>query len=273
MPELPEVETVVRSLRPGLVGRTLMSVQTGMHRLRTPWNANWNQLLTGTKVLALTRRGKWMVMQLSRPKYHLIVHLGMTGRLLIEPAQKPAALHTHFVFALDRGEEELRFFDPRRFGCLFLSQAQGDARFPQEAELGPEPFDLQASSFFADVSSSKRAIKAILLDQAVVAGVGNIYADEALYTARIAPQRLGSSLTLPEAKRLQKAIVQVLTRAIETKGSTIANFYYGDNEAGGFQHEFRAYGRTGEPCHRCQLPITRIRLAGRSTHYCQRCQA
>lgn len=272
MPELPEVETVVRSLRKPLAGRTLASVRPGKHRLRTPWDSTWNQLVTGSTIVNIERRGKWILLELSRPGFHLIVHLGMTGRLLIEPADKPNALHTHFVFPLDAGNEELRFLDPRRFGSLFLAEGQGSIRFPQEAELGPEPFDLKSTDFYADLAKSKRAIKAILLDQSIVAGVGNIYADEALFAAKISPHRPGTSITPKEAKRLQQAIVKVLTRAIESKGSTIANFYYGNNETGGFQNEFQAYDRTNKPCYRCKALMVRVRLAGRSTHYCRHCQ-
>lgn len=272
MPELPEVETVVRSLRPQVKGRTIRAVKLGKHRLRAPWHSRWSLHVTGCTIVDITRRGKWMLLELSRPATHLIVHLGMTGRLLVEPAHAKPQLHTHFRFPLDDGQEELRFRDPRRFGSVTLAETVAGQRFPQEAELGPEPFDLSPNELLASMQRSKRPLKAILLDQAVVAGVGNIYADEALYEAKLLPTRLGTSLTAKEAKRLQEVIVKVLTRAIETKGSTISNFYYGNDEAGGFQHEFQAYGRAKQPCYRCDRPMVGIRLAGRATCYCERCQ-
>jgi formamidopyrimidine-DNA glycosylase len=272
VPELPEVETVVRTLRPQLRGKTIRAVKLGKHRLRAPWHTRWNQLVAGATMVDITRRGKWMLIELSHPGCHMLVHLGMTGRLLVEPADQKPQLHTHFRFPLDDGYEELRFRDPRRFGSVTLATTIGTHRFPQEAELGPEPFDLTSTVLLASMQRSKRPLKAILLDQAVVAGVGNIYADESLFEAKLLPTRLGTSLTSGEAKRLQQALVKVLMRAIETKGSTISNFYYGNDEPGGFQHEFKAYGRAKQPCLRCDRPLTGIRLAGRTTCYCEGCQ-
>lgn len=271
MPELPEVETVVRTLRPALVGRTVQAIRCGTHRLRTPWQSSWNKHILGSTIIEINRRGKWILLALSIPDYRLIVHLGMTGRLLIQPKHHPKTDHTHLVFSLD-GNEQLRYHDPRRFGSVTLAHSQDQHRFPQEAVLGPEPFDLTTPYFQQCMMKAQRNLKAILLDQSVVAGVGNIYADESLFEARLNPRRLGASLNVKEADLLRKAIVKVLRRAIESKGSTIANFYFGNEESGGFQHEFKAYGRTDEPCYRCKAPIKCIRLAGRSTHYCPGCQ-
>lgn len=271
MPELPEVETVVRTLRPDIVGRAVKGVRVGKHPLRNPWQPSWNRLIARCNIVSVHRRGKWILLELSRPQYRLIVHLGMTGRLLIQDAKIPPALHTHLVFTLDK-DEELRYHDPRRFGSVTLASTQGSHRFPEEAELGPEPFDITLDELCESLMKSSRAIKGILLDQSVIAGVGNIYADESLHEARIDPRRQGRSLARHEIGTLRRAIVKVLRRAIETKGSTIANFYYGDDESGGFQHEFKAYGRTDEPCYRCRKPIKCIRLAGRSTHFCGNCQ-
>lgn len=272
MPELPEVETVVRTLRPVLVGRTLQGVRQGKYHLRTPWQSAWNRLIPGCSILDITRRGKWILLELSRPQYRLIVHLGMTGRLLVQAKSIAPTAHTHLVFPLKEKNEELRFHDPRRFGCVFLAKQAGSIRFAEEVELGPEPFNLTLAGFSDSLMKSRRVVKAILLDQSVVAGVGNIYADEALFESRIHPERLGTSLSKGEINSLRKAIVKVLKRAIDSKGSTIANFYFGDEETGNFQNEFRAYGRTDKPCKRCGKLITCIRLSGRSTHYCGACQ-
>lgn len=272
MPELPEVETVVRHLRPVLVGRKLTGIALGKHPLRSPWDSAWNDEVIGQTIDAVERRGKWILLRLKQNQSHLIIHLGMTGRLLVTPAVEPRALHTHFIFPLDQGREELRYHDSRRFGSVTWAHQHDSYRFPQEAQLGPEPFELKPADFHAAISSSNRCLKAILLDQAIVAGVGNIYADESFYRARLLPTRLGSSLSKNESKKLCQSIVAVLTRAIEKKGSTIANFYYGDGEAGNFQNEFLAYDRAKKPCRRCKTPMIGIRLAGRTTTYCPVCQ-
>jgi len=272
MPELPEVETVVRSIRPVLLGRSIVDIERSTFNLRNPWQSTWNRLIKGCSILDITRRGKWILLELSRPQYRLIVHLGMTGRLLVQKKSEARPDHTHLVFRLKEHCEELRYSDPRRFGCVMLVKETSNGRFPEEEHLGPEPFDLTTKSFSDCLMKSRRSVKAILLDQSVVAGVGNIYADESLFEARIHPARLGMSLSGQEANSLRKAIVKVLSRAIESKGSTISDFYFGNGESGEFQNEFRAYGRTDESCKRCRKPISCIRLAGRSTHFCENCQ-
>jgi formamidopyrimidine-DNA glycosylase len=285
MPELPEVETVVQYLRPQLVGRKLNGITLGRHRLRSPWKPAWDTEILGKTIEAVERRGKWILLQLSREgeapaepqttrndSSHLVVHLGMTGRLLVTPAKDPQALHTHFVFPLDQGRDELRYHDPRRFGSVTWAKTHDTHRFPQEAELGPEPFSLKPNDFHAALSNSSRCLKAILLDQTIVAGVGNIYADESLHRAKLLPTRSGRSLSTAESKKLCQAIVAVLTKAIERKGSTISSFYFGDGESGNFQNEFNAYDRADEPCKRCKTPMVGIRLAGRTTTYCPVCQ-
>jgi formamidopyrimidine-DNA glycosylase len=272
MPELPEVETVVRHLRPQLVGRQLTGITLGRHLLRTPWQAAWDQQVIGRTITSVERRGKWILLQLNQRHSHLIIHLGMTGRLLVVPRNAATEAHTHFVFPLDKGKEELRYHDARRFGSVTWAAGNETHRFPQEAELGPEPFVLKAAAFHDAVMKCNRCLKAILLDQSIVAGVGNIYADESLYRARLLPTRLGTSLTAAESKKLCQAIVTVLTRAIEKKGSTISNFYFGDGESGNFQNEFDAYDRAEEPCKRCKTPLVGMRLAGRTTTYCPVCQ-
>lgn len=272
MPELPEVETVVRSLKPVLMGRTLVNIERSPHNLRTPWQPAWNRLIPGCTFKDVIRRGKWILLELSLPQYRLIVHLGMTGRLLVQQKSTARPAHTHLVFGLKDKNEELRYLDPRRFGSVTMAKETDSARFPEEEELGPEPFDLTVKDFSESLMKSRRNLKALLLDQSVVAGVGNIYADESLFEARLHPQRLGTSLNAKEATILRKAIVKVLRRAIESKGSTISDFYFGNDESGSYQDEFRAYGRTDQPCKRCRKPVTCIRVAGRSTHFCDHCQ-
>jgi formamidopyrimidine-DNA glycosylase len=272
MPELPEVETVVRDLRPLLVGRTLRSVEVSEQRLRRPWKREWNQRIVGRRVEELLRRGKWIVGRLDDGQFFL-VHLGMTGQLTVASADTPKSDHTHLVFPLDDGTNQLRFRDIRRFGCAILFEVRADLdRFFTAGKLGPEPFELQTKTWREKLTGTDRSLKAALLDQRLVAGVGNIYADESLFEARLPPTQKGTATSTTEADRLRLAIVKVLNRAIERRGSSIRNYVGGSGLRGGYQEEFRVYGRPGKPCSRCKTPIERIRLAGRSTHYCPKCQ-
>lgn len=272
MPELPEVETVVRDLRPLLVGQRIRAVEAGRLALRRPWVKRWGRQLIGQRVHKVWRRGKWIVVDLDRDR-RLVFHLGMTGQLSVSPTSVPRAEHTHLVFDLDRGSRQLRFRDVRRFGCATLFEGPAELEdFFDAGGLGPEPFELPAAYWRERLSSTRRCLKAVLLDQRVVAGVGNIYADESLFESRLAPVQLGQATTSAQAERLRRAIVTVLRRAIDKRGSSIRDYIGGSGERGDYQHEFRVYGRTGEPCLRCGTPIERIRLAGRSTHYCPCCQ-
>jgi formamidopyrimidine-DNA glycosylase len=273
VPELPEVETVVRDLRPCLVGHRLTAVQqTSRNALRKRWRAAWNPQVAGGRVRGVERRGKWILVGLDEEKT-LVFHLGMTGQLTITPAATPVATHTHLIFPLDAGQQHLRFRDIRRFGSVTLfrtPQALDD--FFVQSGLGPEPFDLSASYWRNCLRSTRRCLKAVLLDQGVVAGVGNIYADESLFQARLHPARPASDLDDAEADRLRRAVAVVLRRAIERRGSSIRNYVGGSGLQGEYQNEFRVYGRTGEPCQRCGAVIVCLRLAGRSSHFCPKCQ-
>ncbi len=271
MPELPEVETVVRDLRPRLVGRRVTDARAGKLALRKPWRPAWGKALVGRQVEAVTRRGKWIVVALEGGPY-LVVHLGMTGQFTVAAAGEPRQNHTHLVFGLDDGAE-LRFRDIRRFGSatLYPGRAELDASFTA-AGLGPEPFDLDRAYWRQRLAETSRCLKAVLLDQRVVAGVGNIYADESLFRARLHPGRPARGLDAAAADRLRRSIADVLAHAIEHRGSTIRDYVGGSGLRGGYQDELRVYGHTGDPCPRCRSPIARTRLAGRSTHYCPRCQ-
>jgi formamidopyrimidine-DNA glycosylase len=273
VPELPEVETVVRELRPHLAGRRVKAVGVSEKALRRPWSSEWEALLLGRRIDRLRRRGKWIILELDGGLF-LVLHLGMSGQLTVVPAGEPVADHTHVVVALDRGSRQLRFRDIRRFGSatLFADREALD-RFFAGSGLGPEPFDLDPAYWRERLAATDRSLKAVLLDQRVVAGVGNIYADESLFEARLHPARTGRSLTRAEAERLRRAVVTVLERAIEHRGSSIRNYVGGSGLKGRYQDEFRVYGRTDQPCPRCRTPIERARLAGRSTHYCPKCQA
>jgi formamidopyrimidine-DNA glycosylase len=273
VPELPEVETVVRDLRPCLVGRRLASVkQTSRHALRLRWRPAWNAASAGRRVGGVERRGKWILIRLDDDKT-LVVHLGMTGQLTVGPAEAPIADHTHLIFSLDGGERELRFRDIRRFGSVTLfdgPQVLDD--FFVRSGLGPEPFDLPKKYWRERLRATRRNLKAVLLDQGVVAGVGNIYADESLFQARLHPARPARDLDDAESERLRRAVAAVLRRAIERRGSSIRDYVGGSGLRGEYQNEFRVYGRTGEPCPRCGAAIACLRLAGRSSHFCPICQ-
>ncbi len=273
MPELPEVETVVRDLRSRLSQRQLTRVrQTSKHSLRTRWRPAWSGAITGKRVESIARRGKWILVTLQNEAI-LVVHLGMTGQLTVVSAATPLADHTHLTFDLDNGEQQLRFRDIRRFGSVTVFRSQQALEiFFASSRLGPEPFDVPARYWHDCLHSSKRCLKAVLLDQSVVAGVGNIYADESLFEARLHPARLACDLNGAEIDRLRRAVAKVLCRAIEKRGSSIRNYVDGSGVQGGYQNEFRVYGRTGAPCPRCGTAIECRRLAGRSSHYCPICQ-
>jgi formamidopyrimidine-DNA glycosylase len=270
VPELPEVETVVRDLRPLLVGRSFVKIDVGCKALRRKWSGGWESPLIGARVQAIERRGKWILIGLDGP--WLVVHLGMTGQFTVVPADKMRESHTHVVFTLDDGGE-LRFRDVRRFGSITLhpDQAALTAFFVNNG-LGPEPFDFDAAYWRDCLRSTRRNLKAILLDQTIIAGVGNIYADESLFEAKLHPTLIGQDVTAAQARTLRRAIAAVLTRAIERRGSSIRDYIGGSGLKGQMQDEFRVYGRTGEPCLRCRTTIEKITLAGRSTHFCPRCQ-
>ena len=251
----------------------LRKLRRSKHSLRTRWLPRWQNLLVDRTVIRIDRRGKWIVIILD-DETRLLFHLGMSGQLRVIDSGQPSAKHTLLTFALDSGEAELRFRDIRRFGtALVLSGDAETQAFFRDSELGPEPFALPADYWRKKLSETNRCLKAVLLDQSVVAGVGNIYADESLFEARMPPWQIAAATDRKSAERLRLAIGKVLLRAIETRGSSIRDYLGGAGQRGGYQLEFRVYGRTGKPCSRCKTPIERIRLAGRSTHFCPHCQA
>jgi formamidopyrimidine-DNA glycosylase len=270
MPELPEVETVVRDLRPYLIGRRIERIVTSRKRLRNGRRSNLARSLVGQSIRAVRRRGKWIIVDLDRG--HLLIHLGMTGQLTAGLKARAIEAHTHLFADLDDGTQ-LRFRDIRRFGSATYHSLTADLdRFLAE-RLGPEPFELRLSEFRAALGSTSRCLKAVLLDQSVVAGVGNIYADESLFRARLSPRQRGRDTSPAEADRLRRAVVRVLNFAIERRGSSIRDYVGGSGLSGSYQHEFSVYGRDGDGCRRCQTIIEVTRLAGRSTHFCPKCQA
>ncbi len=270
MPELPEVETVVRDLRPLVVGRTLQKLHLGRAKLRRAWNKSWTKAVLGNRTSAIHRRAKWIILELET-KGSLLVHLGMTGQFTVNAAKEERPDHTHLVFELDDGNE-LRFRDVRRFGSFDYFADPLELRAFLDERLGPEPNELIPKDFAEAVRGSKRPLKAILLDQKIAAGVGNIYADESLFRSGLHPETRGHEMKVNDCDRLRMAIAEVISLAIEKRGSTIRDYIGGSGLKGGFQDEFAVYGRTGEACPSCETVIEMLRVGGRSSHFCPKCQ-
>jgi formamidopyrimidine-DNA glycosylase len=276
MPELPEVETVVRGLRVSLPGRTVTDVRFG----KTDFVDNFEAIaehLPGLRISDVKRLGKFICLEFDttasngdavrRPR--LIIHLGMTGQLMVPQAGEEVAPHTHVFVGLDDGRE-LRYTDIRRFGRMVLIPEPELAGFL--GQLGREPLDISAEEFCAVIGSRRARIKALLLDQRVLRGIGNIYADESLFRARLHPMRVGEKLSKKQLLALHKAVRQVLADAIRFRGSSISDYVDSNGNRGEFQMRHRVYQREGKPCFRCKANIRRVIVAGRSSHFCPRCQ-
>jgi len=291
MPELPEVETIARGVHERV--RRDRIVETWFSSFAEPFKtpaARQSRALTGRAVLAVHRTGKHIVCELgspgdavshsknaqpaingshaNQPDAQWIVHLGMTGRLLVTTPDAPLAPHTHARLGLQSGRE-LRFVDPRRFGRLEFRDLR---RVQPFRAPGADPLTIGADEFAALFRGRKLAIKAALLNQTLLAGVGNIYADESLFHAGIRPRRAAGRLTKAELERLRLALRQVLDHAIRLGGSSVSDYVDANGVRGFFQLEHCVYLRTGEPCRRCETPVRRTLLAGRGTHFCPHCQ-
>jgi formamidopyrimidine-DNA glycosylase len=273
MPELPEVETVMRGLEAPLAGHKLLSVQQRRQDLRFPLPERFAERLTGRTVERLSRRAKFILAHLDDGMVWM-THLGMSGRMYVLDGEAPApGKHDHIIIQTDAGCT-IVFQDHRRFGMMDLVGAEVLDQHPMIAGLGPEPlgnaFDDRMLS--AALKDRRTPIKAALLDQKTVAGLGNIYVCEALFDARISPRRLARSVAGKRAERLVPAIRDVLNRAIAKGGSSLQDYVQASGELGYFQHEFRVYGREGEPCINCGNDVKRIVQSGRSTFFCSYCQ-
>jgi formamidopyrimidine-DNA glycosylase len=280
MPELPEVETVARGLRMTVLGRRILSVTLR----KTDFIDDPSLIerhLPGRRIDAVERYGKFMLLRLSAPQGEensatgdsapaaLLVHLGMTGHIASTAVEQPWEKHTHASFALDDGRE-LRYTDARRFGRLAYLSAE---LLPAELEgFGADPLEVTTEEFATLIRSRHSRIKALLLDQTVLRGVGNIYADESLWRAKIHPAKLGASISKKQAGVLHRALQDILKKAIVLRGSSIVNFVDGEGQPGGYQQHHRAYGREGKKCYRCGTIIRRAIVAGRSSFFCPKCQ-
>jgi formamidopyrimidine-DNA glycosylase len=274
LPELPEVETVRRGLLSAMEGRIIKDVIVRRRDLRLPIVPDFEERVRGQQVEKLTRRSKYILLHLQDGPC-IILHLGMSGRIRIEDGNPPEPdKHDHVEFITD-SRHCIRFGDPRRFGFVDLIEPEALETYPSLAKLGPEPLlDAFSGDFLYDrLRKRTTSMKAVLMDQRIVAGLGNIYVNEALFRAGIRPQKKAGQLTRAQADRLVAEIKTVLEEAIVAGGSSLKDHRRTDGELGYFQHTFRVYGREGEVCQACmQTPIKRIVQQGRSTFYCSRCQ-
>ncbi|HYM96696.1 MAG TPA: bifunctional DNA-formamidopyrimidine glycosylase/DNA-(apurinic or apyrimidinic site) lyase [Candidatus Sulfotelmatobacter sp.] len=273
MPELPEVETIVADLRPHLVGRTIVACELRFPAIvRHPEPEVFIDSVAGLRIESMGRRGKFILIGLGGDLL-LVVHLGMTGQLRLVDASTDIASHTHAVFTLDDGRH-LRYRDPRRFGRLLLGTEQSLIAAKKLPRLGPEPIDPEfvAEELYRRLRRRRTSLKAVLLDQGAIAGVGNIYADESLHRARLRPDRIAGTLSRKSAGRLHESLRESLLVAIRNRGSSVDTYRDAWGELGGQQEQLLVYGRAGEPCFTCGRPLSLIRIAGRSTVFCRRCQ-
>lgn len=271
MPELPEVETVRRGLEPALTGQTIRSVELRRKDLRIPFPVDMRTRLEGAAILTVRRRSKYLLVETGKDT--LIIHLGMSGRILLEKHGYLAKKHDHVLLGFSDGTL-LVFNDARRFGLMTLCPTAELDNHKLFAELGPEPLsdDFSAEYLHSALKARNSPIKTALMDAKLVVGVGNIYASESLFRSFIHPARKTSSLTKKEASLLVPTIREVLQEAIDSGGSTLRDYVRSDGDLGYFQHKFRVYGRENKPCLTCATPIERLQQQGRSTFFCPRCQ-
>lgn len=271
MPELPEVETTARGIAPWTEGQRITGIVVRQSSLRWPVPATLAQTLKAQVIRKVSRRGKYLLLQTD--KGHVLIHLGMSGSLRIVDSKETVRKHDHVDFCL-ASKQTLRFHDPRRFGCVLWHS--GDlALHPLLADLGPEPLAEEFSDDYLFLRSRKRKvpIKQFIMDSHIVVGVGNIYANEALFMAGILPTRLAGSVSKKRYTLLVQAIKQVLSAAIVSGGTTLRDFVGGDGKPGYFKQQLHVYGRAEQECVKCGTSLIEIRQGQRSTVYCSRCQS
>ncbi|MBU6459303.1 MAG: bifunctional DNA-formamidopyrimidine glycosylase/DNA-(apurinic or apyrimidinic site) lyase [Proteobacteria bacterium] len=270
MPELPEVETIKRGLADSMIGRTILSVKIRQYKLRWPIDPHLEHKITGEKVIALRRRGKYLVTDLK--KGHLIIHLGMSGTLRVFDDSTAIGKHDHLDIHLD-SRKIIRFCDPRRFGAILFTVEPAEFH-PLLAHLGIEPLqpDFNGETLFSITKTKKTSIKQLLMNSHLIAGIGNIYANEALFYAGIHPAAISASLDQKRCSSLADSISATLMKAINLGGSSLRDFVSSDGKKGYFQQEYQVYGRNKQLCHTCKTSIIMIRQNGRSSFFCPRCQ-
>jgi formamidopyrimidine-DNA glycosylase len=274
MPELPEVETVLRGLAARALGRRITAVEIRHEGVIVGSPDEFAASVTGGLIRRLDRKGKALAMELASrsggPPRYLLLRLGMTGQFVVARRETPLLPHTHVLLSLDDGTEELRYRDPRRFGRLRCCTAEElEAVF---GRLGPDAQKIDETQFLAALRDRRGAIKRWLMNQQFLSGLGNIYADEALFLARVHPLTQAGRLSSRTAHRLYRAVRKVLDQAVALQGTSFRDYLDIEGQPGNFLPRLRVYQRTGEPCRRCRRPIRRLIVAGRSTHFCPKCQ-
>ena len=270
MPELPEVETTRRGIEPHVVGRRITALRVHDRRLRWPVDLAMVQAVAGSAIRRAGRRAKYLLLETEAGT--LILHLGMSGSLRVMPALTPRIAHDHFDIELDSGQT-LRFNDPRRFGSLFFT-VEDPARHQLLRKLAPEPLedDFDGAYLWKITRRRKVAIKQLIMNSHLVVGVGNIYASEALFRARIRPRRQARSLTRTECVKLARAIKATLAMAVKVGGTTLRDYVGADGSPGYFRQKLYVYERAGKPCRVCRKPVRQFTQGGRSTYWCVNCQ-
>lgn len=271
MPELPEVETIARTLDPLVRGRVIAGIELIFRPLLRTGSRKGLDAMRGRRVVGIRRRGKMLLIACEGERT-LVFHLKMTGQFLFAAPSESRDKHTRLVVRFENGRNELRFRDVRKFGFLLCVEGDPERSCHELAGLGPEPLGTELPEFAALLRSRKGRIKSLLLDQSRIAGIGNIYADEMLFDAGIHPQTPAASLTTPRVARLHDAMQKILKLAIDANGSTLRDYRDAEGHEGSFQESHKVYGRTGEPCVACGAPIKMTRVGGRSSHFCPRCQ-
>ncbi len=277
MPELPEVETVLRGLKKRVLGRRLSAAEVRHPQIIAGSPEEFVQEVSGRRIVSAQRKGKAIAIELgpqngqdsTHPRY-LLVRLGMTGQLTVNSIAEPLEPHTHVRMALEGGTEEIRYVDARRFGRLrCLAREELGAVF---GGMGPDAREITDEEFQRALRDRRGPLKSWLMNQQMLAGVGNIYADEALFLARLHPLTMAGRISTPDARRLLRALKRVLERAVELQGTSFRDYIDIEGRPGNFLPQLRVYQRTGKPCRRCRRPIERVIIAGRSSHFCPKCQ-
>jgi formamidopyrimidine-DNA glycosylase len=271
MPELPEVETIVRGLRKTVVGKRIKSIKVIFPGIVKQDTKNFIRDVGRSKIIMVRRQGKYILIDLSNGKT-ILTHLGMTGNFLLVKSSSPLNKHDHLIVRFYENDKELRYNDQRKFGKIKSFPTFKEENISELKKLGPESLNISAPDFINLLQKRKGRIKSALLNQQIIAGLGNIYADESLFEAKIHPSQKIDKLSLQKLKRLHQAIQKILTKAIKAGGSSIENYYNVNGEIGSFQLQHKVYGREGLSCKRCGTKINRIKISQRSSYFCPKCQ-
>jgi len=269
VPELPEVETIARDLASALTGQKVIKTIFYNTAIRENCSTEDESGLNGKTLNRISRRGKNLIFHFS-DNLAMVCHLKMTGRLLVNSNLSEDKKHLHFFIKFDKSD--LSFYDVRKFGRICITNEPGLPEHPRLGKLGPEPFDITPAEFADIIKRRNKAIKTVLLDQQIIAGLGNIYADESLFHAGIRPSVRPRRITRPRLKKLYGSIIKILNKAINNRGTSVDDYLDGFGQTGNFQNLIQVYGKTNQSCPKCGNPIKRIVLGGRSTHYCVKCQ-